>query len=718
MKAAFRVRLAFAIFKVFPHGGVARDLRKLVAACLVRGHRVRVYAMVWEGDDLPGAEVVLLPCRGLRSHVRQRKFAGRVAREHRRNRDDLLIGMNKMPGLDVYFAADSCFEDKARTQRPWAYRLTPRYRHFAAFERAVFEESASTRILTIAPAQADVFRRIYQTPRHRLHALPPGIERDRAAGDANVSHEVRAEFGIGHDGAMLLFVGSGFVKKGLARLLTAVADLPSEVRETVTLVVAGQDAAGRFVRQARALGIAGRVRFAGGRDDVPALLAAADALALPALDEAAGMVILEAAIAGTPVLATENCGYAHFIAEHDTGVVTPCPFDQRRFDADLLRLLTAPQRAQWAHNGRRLAKDERLYAMPQRAAELLGGFASPQQVLAFIAFDYRATDPRYRDLVPLALACRSRGVAVRVYACAERSTEEVPKLLPESPSHELSSANGAVAEQIDLCRVAVSAMTLQGQRARFRRWVIASLGNRSRWQIVDFDRPGGIASALGVEDFDLPPGTGAAPATPDTGRDLTRDHLGWADKVVFCLFGGDLVEQGIERLLLALGKLPVALKANCAVLALGALAPQFRTALTVLELADQTAIVDDGSMAWADALAAADVFVSLPYGEAANGWVFDAMSFGCAVLTHGGVTEAEMVIEADAGIVLDAPFQHRHCERAVVDVMNSDEQRLRWQEHAAGYGSEPARHGRADALAERLLVHVSQGGNDSDQLAA
>lgn len=51
---------------------------------------------------------------------------------------DRVVGFNKMPGLDVYYAADVCYAEKVAREKGFFYRLTPRYRHFAAFERATF----------------------------------------------------------------------------------------------------------------------------------------------------------------------------------------------------------------------------------------------------------------------------------------------------------------------------------------------------------------------------------------------------------------------------------------------------------------------------------------------------------------------------------------------------------------------------------------------------
>ena len=369
------MRVAFLIFKGFPHGGVARDLRKLATECLVRGHAVRIYAMTWRDEPVPDAALVTLPTPGLRGHVRQRRFAAAVAAHLRDHPVDLVVGMNKMPGIDVYFAGDSCFVAKARAQRPWLYRLTARYRHFAAFERAVFRADGQTRILAISPRETAIYTATHHTPAHRFHPLPPGLERDRATADADAAHAVRRALGIGAEERLLLFVGSGFVKKGLDRALRGLAALPEALRAETRLCIAGADRPARFQRLARRLGVADRARFLGGRDDVPALLRAADGLVLPAYDENTGTVILESAAAGLPALVTANCGYASFVADHDTGIVTPEPFDQARFNADLERLLTSPARPGWAERGRALGRDERLYGMASQAVALLERFA-------------------------------------------------------------------------------------------------------------------------------------------------------------------------------------------------------------------------------------------------------------------------------------------------------------------------------------------------------
>ena len=693
------MHVAFVVFKVFPHGGVGRDFRKFAAACLGRGHEVRVYAMVWHDAPLPGAEIVLLPRRGLRSHVRQRRFAVSVATHLRANPVDLVVGMNKMPGLDAYYAADSCFEDKARNQRPWFYRLTPRYHHYARFERAVFGDAAETRILAISKPQTALYRSIYGTPAHRFHALPPGIERDRARTSVALRAKTRAALRIGEHDQVLLFLGSGFVKKGLDRVLRGMAALPGHGAAKRRLLVVGDDKPGRFERLAKRLALASQVRFLGGRDDVPALLAAADASVLPAYDENTGTAILESAIAGVPVLATANCGYAPYIERAVAGIVTPMPFEQARFNADLARLLdsaSATEREAWSRNGRRLGEDPSLYAMVPRVVDLLERFARGDEprLVAFHAFDYAPGDPRHRDLVPTALACREQGLAVRVYACTWQ---------------------GDVPPEIDLVHVPVAAISTAAREARFRRWTDAALRDSRAACAIGFGAGGMVVETSPATGLlaGVPPGIGAEPVAPRTERFALRTLFAFgADDVVFVMFGGDLVEQGIERLFVAIGRLPDELRARCRILALGRLPAGFGGAGRVLGLGERTHVVDDG-LFWRDAIEAGDVFVGLPYATASNGWLFDAMAAGRVVLTHASVTEAALVREADGGVVLDTPFRQGDCDRAVAELASDGDRRRGWERNAAAFASVPARYGRAAELARRIESLSLNGGDAS-----
>lgn len=380
------MRLAFCIFKHFPFGGIQRDMLKMVWECLKRGHGVRIYVIRWLDENAPpaGVEFYPAPVWAVSNHRLYEKFAAWVQRDLKRRPVDLVVGMNKMPGLDVYYAGDTCYQEKAVTQRTFLHRLLPRHRSLLRAEQAVFDAGGSAEILTLADAQAPAYRRFYNTQPERFHPLPPGIERDRAAPQDKeaVRRRTRAKLGLGETDRLLLFVGSGFATKGLDRLLRGLKALPSAVLEGTWLYVLGQDQAAPFERMAARLGVGDRVRFMGGRPDVPAFLFAADGLALPAYNETAGMAILEALIAGTPALVTENCGYAHYVKDFDAGLVTPLPYDQAVFNVQLLELITGNSRQRWAQNGAALAADETIHQMAAVAVDLFERFAARKQLKA------------------------------------------------------------------------------------------------------------------------------------------------------------------------------------------------------------------------------------------------------------------------------------------------------------------------------------------------
>jgi UDP-glucose:(heptosyl)LPS alpha-1,3-glucosyltransferase len=368
------MQLAFCLFKYFPYGGLQRDFLRIALACQARGHSIRVYALEWQGEAPPGFEIRLVPVRAWRNHSRCSKFGAWVEADLARCPVDHVIGFNKMPGLDVYFAADPCFEEKARALHNPLYRLGARYRHFAALEGAVFAPEARTEILTISPAQQPSFERCYGTQPERFHLLPPGISADRRA-PANASAiraAFRAEFGLGDDDLLLLLIGSGFKTKGLDRCLKALAALPEALRKRVRLFVVGKDKPRPFQHQARLLGLGERVVFLGGRDDVPRFLLGADLLIHPAYSENTGTVLLEALVAGLPVLVTDVCGYAHYIEEAEAGRLIASPFTQKALDEALAGMLAdSVARARWSRNALAFSEHAELYSLHEKAVDFI-----------------------------------------------------------------------------------------------------------------------------------------------------------------------------------------------------------------------------------------------------------------------------------------------------------------------------------------------------------
>lgn len=371
------MRLAFLLYKYFPYGGMQRDFRRFVEEIQARRHQVRIYYISWQGEYFPDVELRRVPVKALSNHRRNARFYDWVKADLASDPVDGVIGFNKMPGLDVYYAADSCYLDKAMQERSWLYRQGPRFQHFSAFERAVFDPDSQTEILLISETEKAKFDRYYHTPERRLHMLPPGISEDRRASSDAVSRRTasRKNLGVADRDHILLFVGSGFIKKGLDRAIRALAMLlMTKPEQNSHLYIVGQDKEKRFRKLAKRLSVSDHVSFLGGRDDIPDLLLAADVLIHPALDEAAGIVLLEALVAGLPVLVTDVCGYAHHIAAAQSGLVIASPFSQQNLDEAVLKTLDPAFLAESKKNGLAYADREDLYSMHRTGAALIEQF--------------------------------------------------------------------------------------------------------------------------------------------------------------------------------------------------------------------------------------------------------------------------------------------------------------------------------------------------------
>ncbi len=369
------MKLAFCLFKYFPYGGLQRDFLRIATACVARGHEVHVYTMRWEGERPAGLHIHLFSARGLQNHTRCKNFIENIQIELELQIPafDVIMGFNKMPGLDIYYAADVCYQARVRKQKTALYRLLPRYQQWVALERAVFARDNTTQILVISPHQQAEFQHYYQTESSRFHLLPPGIAKDRMApaNAADIRHHLRASYQLTADDVLLLTVGSGFKTKGLDRALLALAALPHALQQRCHFFVIGQDHPRRFLRLAKKLGVADRVQFLGGRPDVPHFLLAADLLLHPAYHENTGTVLLEAMVAGLPVLTVDVCGYAHYVAEAGAGVVLSSPFQQAEFNLTLEKMLLSPQRVSWQQHGLAFAQQADIYDLPEKTADFI-----------------------------------------------------------------------------------------------------------------------------------------------------------------------------------------------------------------------------------------------------------------------------------------------------------------------------------------------------------
>jgi UDP-glucose:(heptosyl)LPS alpha-1,3-glucosyltransferase len=380
------MKLAFVLFKYFPYGGLERDFLRIAKECQARGHDIYVYSFIWQGELPKGFNLTLIPVKGFTNHQRihhfSQQFSQLLISHAQPSPFDLIIGFNKMKDLDLYYAADPCYEAKVRQQHGKLYRLGYRYKIFRAMEEAVFAATHNVELLFISDIQMANFKRIYHTPNKQFHSLPPGVDRSRIRPDnaLEIRLTVRQHFSLNDTDKLLLMIGTGYHRKGVDRTMKALASLPDAQRQQTFLLIAGEDKLKKYRTLAKHLGIDTQVHLLGARNDIPQLLLASDLFIHPARHENTGTVLLEAIAAGIPQLISGVCGYAFHIEQAQAGIVLTEPFQQSELNQQLLFMLTSDQWQQWQHNALHYMRHSDIFSMPDKVADIIEATAKHRPI--------------------------------------------------------------------------------------------------------------------------------------------------------------------------------------------------------------------------------------------------------------------------------------------------------------------------------------------------
>ena len=352
------MRFAFIIFKYFPYGGMQRDMLRTANELVKRGHAVEIFCLSWDAELPANVQIHVLPQKGWFNYTRYQQFIDSTFKLISQSNFDYVFGYNRMAGLDAHFAADPCFIERAHQQRSWLYRLTPRYKWFAAAEKAIFSSESKCQILAVSLTEKPHFAKWYGTQSERFHYIPPCLlpERFTLKPKPETRAYLRQQFNFGADDFVYLLTGSGFAMKGLDRAILALAALPDALRATTKLVAVGQDNPKQFEKMAKKLGLQNHVVVSKGRPDIPQLMQGADVCVHPAYRENTGLVILEGMASATPMLVTASCGYAHYVRESNAGLVCEMPFEQANFNALFAEMRSSQNKQTWADNGLKQAQ--------------------------------------------------------------------------------------------------------------------------------------------------------------------------------------------------------------------------------------------------------------------------------------------------------------------------------------------------------------------------
>ncbi|WIM05067.1 MAG: glycosyltransferase family 4 protein [Candidatus Nitricoxidivorans perseverans] len=309
------MKLAIVRQKYTPYGGAERFVERALSGLRAQGAEVTVIAREWTGNP---AGILKVDPFYLGRTWRDVGFSHRVRRIIRESRFDLVQSHERIPGCHVYRAGDGVHATWLELRGRGA-GLSPWHRYVLKAEAEMFLHPSLRAVICNSRMVRDDIARRFGLPDEKLHVIHNGVDLDAFHPGLRDAHRrrVRADLGIPPDAPVILFVGSGFERKGVSTLLRALVGAPA-----AHLVVVGKDRHLNVAEKlAQTLGVDDRARFLGGREDVRPYYGAADFFCLPSLYDPMPNAALEAMACGLPVIASSTCGAAELIEEGRNGFV-------------------------------------------------------------------------------------------------------------------------------------------------------------------------------------------------------------------------------------------------------------------------------------------------------------------------------------------------------------------------------------------------------------
>ncbi len=313
------MRLGVIRYKYDLTGGAERVLGLLARGLLARGHELHVMASAWQGEPPEGMVLHLVePAKPAPWAEAALRVAGGLGL-------DAFLSMERVPGSPVFRAGDGVHAAWLERRAPYeswfkrlSFGLNPKHRAILDLERRTLAAPQLQTVIAISQLVAEELERFYQVPGDKIQVIYNAVDEvDLApARDAAFRDQAREELGLEPGQAVLLFLGSGWERKGLVFALQALARITDAL-----LLVAGRDRVQAWQGRAASLGVKERVRFLGLQARVAPLLAAADALVLPTIYDPCSIACLEALHCGLPVVTTKAAGASELVREGVSGAV-------------------------------------------------------------------------------------------------------------------------------------------------------------------------------------------------------------------------------------------------------------------------------------------------------------------------------------------------------------------------------------------------------------
>lgn len=308
------IRIAIIRQRYTPYGGAERFVENALNALQENTQiELTLITRTWSGANNPNIGNIICNPFYIGRLFRDWSFAHCVCRKLHNSNFNLIQSHERVPCGNIYRAGDGVhrawLQQRNRILSRWGQlliKINPYHNYLLKQESRLFTNPDLSTVIVNSEMVRNEILCYFPNIAAKITVIHNAVNTNRFNPDLKEKHRVsiRAKLGITQNTQLILFVGSGFERKGLPLLLKI---LP-KIKEA-HLVVIGKDRKMKYYkRQIQNTTIENRVHFLGPIKDPSPYYGASDTFAFPTLYDPLPNTVLEAMACGLPVVISDSCG--------------------------------------------------------------------------------------------------------------------------------------------------------------------------------------------------------------------------------------------------------------------------------------------------------------------------------------------------------------------------------------------------------------------------
>ena len=319
-----KLRIAFVRRGYSRSGGAEAYLKRLADGVVRAGHEVQLITT----DEWPEEQWSFGSIKRLRATT-VIGFADELEQIRPQLHCDVLFSLERVWSCGVYRAGDGVHRAWLARRRKFEIPLkqfvrgtSRKHRDLLQLEESLFEERKAGRVIAASQMLVSEITDMYRYPADNIDVVRNGVPLDKFRFDPRLREQSRAELNLKQDQIAVLFVGSGWERKGLLFAIEAMALCKNR---KMRLLVVGRGDARRYKTTRLRFWREDPVQFLGEVADLVPVYAAADIFILPTIYDPFSNACLEALASGLPVITTRSNGFSEIMEDGVHGSIVDNP---------------------------------------------------------------------------------------------------------------------------------------------------------------------------------------------------------------------------------------------------------------------------------------------------------------------------------------------------------------------------------------------------------